>query len=169
MKKIAVFAGAFDPVHLGHAEFVRNSIKNYDLDEVHVLIEKNSPHKQMIASLEDRVAMVKLAFIDFPQVKILNEYHDKYPISSYLPELKSKTEGTVYLLVGQDVMNHIHQWPDYQSLLYRLEIIVAKRSDETEYGSVSSLKIRKELRDHKNTTGLDRKVLDYISDNRLYL
>jgi nicotinate-nucleotide adenylyltransferase len=61
--RIALFGGAFDPVHGGHLEIARAAADAYSLDRVLFIPAGNPPHKigQLDASYEDRYRMTELA------------------------------------------------------------------------------------------------------------
>ena len=65
-RKIALFGGTFDPVHLGHIHLATLAREALDLDEVRFLPCRISPHKagSQPASGEDRCEMLRLATED---------------------------------------------------------------------------------------------------------
>jgi len=169
MQKIGVFAGAFDPVHKGHSEFVAEVIAKYHLDKVFVLVEKNSRHKKLIAGYAHRKKMAGLAFSGAPKVQIYAHNFNYYPISNFLPRLKVENpRAKIYLLIGEDVAGHISSWRGAKHLLDGVEIIVAERNIPKSSSRISSLKIRNEIKAGRQTNGLDGKVLKYIKEHGLY-
>lgn len=64
-KRIAVFAGSFDPFTIGHAHIVER-IRSY-FDEVHILIAVNY-QKQPFQPLEERTAKIQDLYAEDPQV-----------------------------------------------------------------------------------------------------
>lgn len=167
---IGVFAGVFDPIHLGHTDFIRRSIKNSQLDKVYILVEEAPKYKKCLASYAHRRQMAELATVDIPEAEIYHSSSQFFPISATLPELKkSNPEAKLYLLVGDDVVKHIYDWPDAKTLLKEVELIIAKRAGNDKLAHASSLKIRETLRNGRNTVDLDTRVLDYCRANRLYL
>ena len=67
MKKIAVFAGSFDPFTLGHLDIVRRASALFD--ELWVLLAVNASKKYLLPE-STRVEIVKTAVKDFPNVKV---------------------------------------------------------------------------------------------------
>lgn len=70
--KIAVFAGTFDPITLGHVDIIKRSLGLFD--KVVVAIGVNTK-KQTLFSLEDRITWVKNIFKDEPQIEV-DDYTD---------------------------------------------------------------------------------------------
>ena len=166
--KIGVLAGAFDPVHLGHKQFIKRAIIDNNLDEVHVLVEKKSYHKSLFASYRQRLEMTKLCLSGNQKIKIVEHDFQYYPISAYIKQIRNKPNIDIYLLIGADVKEHIYQWQDSDNLLKNLKLIVAKRDDSSEYGRVSSLKIRRGVAERINSKGLDPTVAKYITYQKIY-
>ena len=67
MKKIAVFAGSFDPFTLGHLDIVKRASALFD--EVWVLLAVNASKKYLLTE-SARVEIVKAAVKGIPNVKV---------------------------------------------------------------------------------------------------
>lgn len=67
MKKIAVFPGSFDPITVGHKSIVLRALPLFD--EVIVAIGVN-PTKKSMFSIEQREEWCRIAFKDYPNVKV---------------------------------------------------------------------------------------------------
>lgn len=65
--RIAVFAGSFDPVTLGHEEIIRRGVKLFDKIIVGVGINSS---KQSLFHAEKRVEWVQRILADLPQVEV---------------------------------------------------------------------------------------------------
>jgi pantetheine-phosphate adenylyltransferase len=66
-KRIAVFAGSFDPFTIGHESIARRALPLFD--ELVIAIGKNS-NKVNMFSLEQRVDWMKKIFADEPKISI---------------------------------------------------------------------------------------------------
>ena len=89
MKKVAVFAGSFDPFTVGHESVVRRALPLFD--KIIIAVGFNQEKKQLF-SIEKRMAMIKDVFDDEPKVSI-----DKY--TGLTVDYCRKT-GAKYLLRG---------------------------------------------------------------------
>ncbi len=63
----AVYPGSFDPVHYGHIDIVTRTARVFD--EV-IAAVYDTPPKQMLFSVEERVAILERVFSDLPNVKV---------------------------------------------------------------------------------------------------
>jgi pantetheine-phosphate adenylyltransferase len=63
----AVYTGTFDPVHKGHLDIIDRGSKIFDYLVVGV---GNNPAKEPFFSLEERVALLREALRDYPNVEV---------------------------------------------------------------------------------------------------
>jgi nicotinate-nucleotide adenylyltransferase len=170
MKKIGVIAGAFDPMHSGHINFIDSSIEKYGLDKALVLIEQESKFKQSFAEFSHRKKIVELSIKDKPKMELYQAASASFPLSSTLPNIKSDfPEAKLYLLIGDDVAEHIKTWPDAEKLLNGVELIVTKRKNgSSEQSRVSSGKVREQIKTGADKVDIEKKALDYCKQNHLY-
>jgi len=138
-RRIALFGGTFDPIHIGHLAVARAGERRFHLDETHFIPTGRPPHKHRrgMASYADRYAMVALACADHPRfIASLAESgagHSGreifYSIET-VRHFKQKYHGPgvrLYFLLGADSFLHIPTWRDYETLLGLCDFIVASR------------------------------------------
>lgn len=167
---IGVIAGVFDPIHEGHVDFIFSSIDKYNLEKVFVLIEKESLHKKIFASHEDRKNMIKEAVARNKKISIYETDVDNFPISNCLPKIKIQNpKSKIHLLIGSDVAEHIDAWDGSEELLKGVELIVAKRGAGPQERLIRAGEIREQLKKGIKPKGLNPNVLKYIQQNHLYL
>ena len=67
MKRIGLFGGSFDPIHLGHTMLAKRAVSEAELDRVFFIPCRQSPHKDEApgASDDQRCEMIRLATADF--------------------------------------------------------------------------------------------------------
>jgi len=65
--RVAVFAGSFDPLHMGHADIVDRAIQIFPKVVVGIL---NNPEKQGLFTPEQRVEMLRELYADNPAVEV---------------------------------------------------------------------------------------------------
>jgi nicotinate-nucleotide adenylyltransferase len=62
LKRIGVFGGSFDPIHIGHLAIAQEALWQCNLDVVLFMVAAIPPHKKAPeASVEHRLRMVELA------------------------------------------------------------------------------------------------------------
>lgn len=165
MTKIGVFAGTFDPIHLGHTGFIEQSIEKNGLNKVLLLIEKNPRFKTCLADYEQRRKMAQLAIADNSRIEIYETDYDDFPLSHCLPKIRAEHEAAeLFLLLGNDVAEHIKTWPGFEQLLSGIELIIGERAP----ASPSSVKVRENLRILREKSALHKDVYHYIRQSNLY-
>jgi cytidyltransferase-like protein len=169
LKRIGVMAGAFDPMHGGHINFIYDSIKKYSLDKVLILIEEKSKHKLSIADFSHRKKIVELSIDNEPNIEIYPSKTATFPISSTLPGLKAEFNAKFYLLVGNDVSGHILSWPDSGGLLTGVKLVVADRNEENRHKRISSGKVREQIKNKAAKVDMQEDALKYCLENNLYI
>ena len=65
-----IYGGTFNPVHLGHIHLLKAAAPCFD--RILVMPDRVPPHKEaeMLASGEDRAAMLRLAVSDIPKAEV---------------------------------------------------------------------------------------------------
>ena len=134
MKRIGLFFGSFNPIHLGHLAIAEFFADNTNLDEVWLVISPQSPFKEKNDLLENhhRLAMIELAIKGKSKLKACSEEFD-LPTPNYtiqtLNHLKKKyLKNQFTLILGQDNMEHFVRWKEYQQILEQFQIFVYPRS-----------------------------------------
>lgn len=133
MKKIGLYFGTFNPIHVGHLIIANHLANNSDLNEVWFVVSPHNPLKDKNTLLDDhhRLAMVQRAVEDNPKLKASSIEFD-LPKPSYtvftLQSLKEKFPKTVFsLIMGEDNLRTIHKWKNYEYILENFDIYVYPR------------------------------------------
>ena len=133
--RIAMYGGAFDPVHLGHlrsAFEVRQALK---LDELRFVPSGNPPHRSSArASDEHRLNMLELAVRDVPGIVVdpreLHGTGKSYTIDT-LESLAAEFPAAQFtLVIGMDQFSVFDTWHRWQELLQRFDLAVMERPGE---------------------------------------
>ena len=102
--KSAIFAGSFDPVHLGHMDIIRRAA--FVFDELTVAITIN-PAKHAMFSPEERVGMISELVADIPNVKVVRidglraDYINKYNFTADVRSLRNTADFNYEMPVAQ--------------------------------------------------------------------
>jgi nicotinate-nucleotide adenylyltransferase len=138
-RRLALFGGSFDPIHVGHLAVARAARRRFHLDEIHFIPSGRPPHKPgyALAPYPHRYAMVALACAGHAGfVASLAEAGTEqggrevfYSIDT-VRHFKSQARGAgehLYFLVGADSFLEIPTWKEYEALLLACDFIVASR------------------------------------------
>ncbi len=136
---LVLLGGLFDPVHKGHVNAARFALDFLSLQRLK-MIPCHLPNHKAVPSTqaEHRLAMLKIATADFPQVEVdtieLQRDRVSYTVDT-LTELKKRNSMLVFVL-GVDSFNSLPEWHDWQKVLDLSHLLVLSRqgtalSDET--------------------------------------
>jgi nicotinate-nucleotide adenylyltransferase len=134
-RKIGLFGGTFDPVHLGHLHLATLAKDAIALDEVRFLPCQISPHKTGTApaSGKDRCEMLRLATEKLPWAVIDDfELHQTGPSYSYQTAesmAKKFPTASLFWIMGGDQWNALPHWKNPERLAARVGFIVLARGE----------------------------------------
>ena len=104
MKKVGLFFGSFNPIHVGHLILANYMADQTDLSEVWMVVSPHNPHKEKANLLEDhhRLSMVRIAVEDNPKL-YASDIEFSLPKPSYtvftLQNLKEKYPNKEFVLI----------------------------------------------------------------------
>jgi nicotinate-nucleotide adenylyltransferase len=132
-RKIGLFGGTFDPVHLGHIHLADLAVNAMGLDEVRFLPCRISPHKtdQAPSSAADRLKMLRLATDGLPWA-VVDDFEVGREGASYSYQtaeaMAARFPGSrLYWIMGADQWEALPRWAEPQRLAARVEFIVFSR------------------------------------------
>ena len=123
-KKIALFGGTFDPIHIGHTTVAASAARYIDAEEVFFIPAKLSPLKGSSpqASDTDRLTMTALAIAEEKKFSVSSCELDRAAPSFTLDTVKyflnkygSVTQ--IYWLIGADNIDDLVNWYGITELL----------------------------------------------------
>lgn len=134
-RRIALFGGTFDPVHLGHIHLAELARFSLALDEVRFLPCHLSPHKTHShpARASDRLEMLHLATADLPWAVVDDcELRRVGPSYSYQTAEAMATRfphARMFWIMGGDQWAALPHWEQPERLAALVEFIVLARGD----------------------------------------
>lgn len=188
MKKIVLFPGSFNPVHIGHLA-VANYVTAYaDVDELWFVVSPHNPHKapEELAPFEHRCAMVRIAVSQTGLPMSVCEVEGSLPAPSYtvntLEALSAMHRDAEWsLLMGADNLANFHRWKDYEKIVDGCRLLVYPRLGGDvgrTYGAtlidapimeISSTFVRRAVAKNLNLEAfLPAGVWNYIKTEKLY-
>ncbi|MBR4591754.1 MAG: nicotinate-nucleotide adenylyltransferase [Elusimicrobiaceae bacterium] len=136
--KVLVFGGSFDPVHKGHVALFRRAMKIISPDVAHIVPAYHSPFKAKSPTpFRLRMKMLKLAFAGLGKNIIFDDYELRQGGKTYTYQLihylqKRYKNPEIYLLVGTDCLNDIHNWKNPEVIFNNATVIAGKRKGYSE-------------------------------------
>ncbi|MBU2948092.1 nicotinate (nicotinamide) nucleotide adenylyltransferase [Zobellia uliginosa] len=193
MKKVGLYFGTFNPIHIGHMIIANHIVEFSDLDEVWFVVTPQSPFKTKKTLLADnhRYQMVYEATKDYPKLKPSKIEFDlpqpNYTVNTlvHLREKYGKNHDFA-LIMGEDNLKGFHKWKNYEVILSEYNLYVYPRISEGEVEhrfkghskihkvnapimEISSTFIRKNHKDGKNIRPLlTDAVWKYMDEMNFY-
>jgi nicotinate-nucleotide adenylyltransferase len=190
--RVGLYFGTFNPIHVGHLIIANHMAEYSGLDQIWMIVTPHNPHKKKSTMLDDhhRLQMVFLATDDYQKLKP-SDIEFKLPQPNYtvytLAHLQEKfPQHTFSLIMGEDNLNSLHKWKNYEVILQNHDIYVYPRintqvSDPKILSStrihkidapvmeISSTFIRDSIKEGKNAQPLlPYKVWQYVEHNLFY-
>jgi nicotinate-nucleotide adenylyltransferase len=124
MKKVGLFFGTFNPIHIGHLVIANHMVEFSDLDEVWFVITPMSPFKTKKTLLDNhhRYQMVYEATKDYSKLKPSKIEFDlpqpNYTINTLVHLEEHYEKGYEFaLIMGEDNLKSFHKWKNYETIL----------------------------------------------------
>ena len=128
--RVGVFGGTFDPVHVGHLAIALAALESVPLDRVLFVPARRSPLKDRdpLASVSDRVAMLKAAVATEPRFAVSSAELDREGVSYTVDTLEPlRSEGHLFLILGSDALADLERWRSPDRIRELATILVAAR------------------------------------------
>jgi nicotinate-nucleotide adenylyltransferase len=133
-KRIALYGGTFDPVHLGHLQVARSVSEIFAIDQFLFVPARVAPHKadREVSSGSHRYAMLALATQNDPRLCIstyeLEGRERQYTVET-LDHFRSQKGALadLFFVMGYDSWSEITTWREWERLLTLANLIVVTR------------------------------------------
>ena len=163
MKKIGLFFGSFNPIHIGHLILANYILENSDMEELWFVVSPQNPFKDKKSLLNDhnRLDMVQLSVKNYPKMRASN-IEFSLPKPSYtidtLTYLNEKyPDYSFALIMGEDNLKSLPKWKNYEKLVSDYQIIVYPRTFK---GNISTSLNDSELRNHENISLINAPIIE---------
>lgn len=159
LRKIGLFFGSFNPIHVGHLIIANTMLQNSDLREVWFVVSPQNPLKERKTLLADqqRLEMVRLALHDNYRLRACDaEFH--LPKPSYtvltLAHLGEQYRDKEFcLIMGSDNLATFDRWRNWEYILDHYQLYVYPRPGSTDC----------RLASHPHVTLVDVPMMDISS------
>ncbi|MGI9257005.1 MAG: nicotinate (nicotinamide) nucleotide adenylyltransferase [Salinispira sp.] len=177
--RVALFGGSFDPPHKGHEHIVQEVFRLLHPHCLYLVPAFQSPLKNPHhAGAQERLAMLEL------MRDVLNRKMPKNDIRIFSAELeragtsytretiqtlrKKYPDAELYLIVGDDILNDLPKWKDWQSIFSTAQIAVFARSGSgAGNGSGAYVKMPNELEKYASSVHFMENEIYHISSAEL--
>jgi nicotinate-nucleotide adenylyltransferase len=133
-RKIAIYSGSFDPLHIGHKAILEEITKKFDW--VYLMVTPQNPLKDRKSSdVNERInsahnALLRNELFNVTVSSIEREMLPPYYTIRTLDELKKQTPiNEITLIIGADNLQNIREWKDYKRILLEYGVLVFPRGD----------------------------------------
>lgn len=192
MKKVGLYFGTFNPIHVGHLIIAGYMAEFSDMDEVWMVVTPHNPFKKKSSLLDNRhrFELVYRATEPYPALKPSDvEFglsQPNYTVNT-LAHLEEKHPGLDFaLIMGEDNLHHLHKWKNHEVIIQRHDVYVYPRNHGEKTTSrfdehprihcvdapvmeLSSTFIRKAIAEGKDIRPmLPAPVWDYIDEMNFY-
>ncbi len=183
-RKIGLYGGTFDPVHLGHLILARTALETLGLDRVLLIPNIISPHKQASRPTppELRLAMLEAAVEGEPGLAVsdveLRRGGTSFTIDTVTHVRERESEGEIFYLLGADNLSALPTWHRIEELRQLVRFVVFTRDDGPTRGEfpeisrridISATEIRERVAKGLSIRYLvPDKVRSIIAQHRLY-
>lgn len=148
MKRIGIFGGSFNPIHLGHTALAAYICEQGLVDEVWLMVSPQNPLKRDLALLDEneRLAMARLAVAPYPTLQAC-DFEFTLPRPSYtyhtLQALREAYPDYEFsLIIGEDNWQCFDHWYRGEDIARETPIIVYPRS--AGHSEVSEYSVKQE-------------------------
>jgi nicotinate-nucleotide adenylyltransferase len=135
LRKVILFGGTFDPIHIGHTIVAEEAAEYLCADKVIFIPAKRSPLKDFSPSAGDidRLEMIKLAIADREIFEAsdceLKRREPSYTLDTVRQfQTKYGSDSSIYWLVGADSIEELTRWHDIVELIDRCNLAVMYRA-----------------------------------------
>jgi nicotinate-nucleotide adenylyltransferase len=134
-KKVGLYYGSFNPIHIGHLVVARKALDDTDLDEIWFVVSPQNPDKKNTGELiqaDHRLAMVQMAIEGVSDFQACDIEFD-LPQPSYthigLRVLREKHPNTKFTIVGgTDLQRKMSTWKSHKEILEHHDLLIYPRT-----------------------------------------
>jgi nicotinate-nucleotide adenylyltransferase len=174
-KRIALYGGTFDPVHVGHIAVAHGLLKLFGLDELLFIPAALAPHKResKVTGALHRYALLALATRHEPQMLIstveLDQPERPYTFETLaLMQERLGHEAQLFFVMGADSWMEITTWREWERVLTLTnQIVVARPGYEWNALHVTP-EVRERIVDLRGAQELAREV-EASSEAKIYV
>src|ERR1700722_2136162 len=133
-RRVGVFGGTFDPIHVGHLVAAVNAKDALQLDRV-LMVVANVPWQKAdlraVSSAEDRLALVDAAVGDVPGLEAsrleIDRGGESYTADTLAELHHQAPDDELFLIVGWDAAGDLATWERHEEIQQVATLVVVNR------------------------------------------
>lgn len=131
-QRIGIYSGTFDPIHIGHIAFAKETMRERNLNTIVFLPEQQPRGKQNVTEIHHRVELIKQAIQDDGKLRVLTLPSKQFTVIKTLPQLqKHFADADFTFLVGSDIVRTFtYRWDGLEILLKTVSFAVGLRTGD---------------------------------------
>ena len=135
MKRIALFGGSFDPIHLGHLSIIEALVHSKQYEHIFVIpCGSHAFQKKFLFTSKERLDFLRASLSELSTVEVseieISTAQASYSIDTIL-HFKEKYPATKLVFVlGTDAFSKLDQWHRVDELVQLCQFVVIKRKDD---------------------------------------
>ncbi|MDR3137298.1 MAG: nicotinate-nucleotide adenylyltransferase [Tannerellaceae bacterium] len=132
-RRVAVFPGSFNPIHIGHLALANWLAQFGDVDEVRFVVSPLNPlkHRDDLFDERRRLDWVRDAIDAYPKFSVSDvEFHlprPSYTLRTFDALTQAEPATQFRLLIGADNWATFDRWKDYYRFLTRFPVLIFPR------------------------------------------
>lgn len=145
MERIGIYGGTFNPPHIGHIQAAKQAVTALGLSKLLLIPDRIAPHKVMpanSASAEQRLAMLRMAVSDCPEIEVSDIELRREGVSytyETVAQLKERYPASeLVLLMGTDMFLTFHTWKHPEEILKHAALGVFYRGERGEKADIDA-------------------------------
>ena len=148
MKRIGLFGGSFDPVHLGHLLVAQAACEGLALDRLFFIPAAQSPFKPMTqpASAEIRLRMLRLALAGRSNCEVDAQEVHRGGVSFSIDTVRDYAQrfpgAELFYLIGADHVPTLPKWREADELARLAEFVVIPRPGQNPVTAPAPFRVR---------------------------
>ncbi|HAS80334.1 MAG TPA: nicotinate (nicotinamide) nucleotide adenylyltransferase [Fusobacteriaceae bacterium] len=186
IKKIGIFGGSFNPIHMGHIKMANLAVKKLDLDRLYIVplgIPSHRCNNNFISGYH-RMSMIKLICLKnkklYPCDYEISSRKVSYTYDTLLKIVKRHPDSLIYEIIGEDSAEYLTSWKNYEEMIELCKFVFFKRKGyrsttdglltiESPLFNISSTLIREKIKNNESLKNyITPEVEKYIKKYRLY-
>ncbi|HTB32227.1 MAG TPA: nicotinate (nicotinamide) nucleotide adenylyltransferase [Bacteroidia bacterium] len=142
MKKVGLFFGSFNPIHIGHLVIAEYMVEFTPLEQIWFVVSPQNPlkKKESLLSENNRIHMVRIAIEDDSRFKASNiEFslpRPSYTIDTLVHLTEKYPKVDFSLIIGHDNLSTLPKWKNYEALLRNYKLYVYPRISSAQEKSI---------------------------------